>query len=179
MKNCFFVNEWMVFSSKAFSLVLLSQKFKANDLILNIKTSVTVFQYIPYIIWRSIFSKTVPISLEAELKLGKEANRSPNFHSVLSRRANQCYEQISWQRNVPQSWLRFPALRHRWKTVGDCCLKCLGSNSYLRRLQWFEVQLQPADILLAFHENGSHQFPRTCFAVSRGHESPYLCNIFF
>ena len=103
----------MVSSSKAFSLVLLSQKFKANDLILNIKTSVTVFQYIPYIILRSIFSKTVPISLEAELKLGKEANRSPNFHSVSSRRANQCYEQISWQSNVPQCWLRFPALRHR------------------------------------------------------------------
>lgn len=68
MKNCFFVNEWMVFSSKAFSLVLLSQKFKADDLILNIKTSVTVFQYIPYIIWRSIFSRNVPISLEAKLR---------------------------------------------------------------------------------------------------------------
>lgn len=68
MKDCFFVNEWMMFSSKAFSLVLLSQKFKANDIILNIKTSVTVFQYIPYIIWRSIFSRNVPISLEAELR---------------------------------------------------------------------------------------------------------------
>lgn len=182
MKDCFFVNEWMVFSSKAFSLVLLSQKFKANDIILNTKTSVTVFQYIPYIIWRSIFSRNVPISLEAELRdvfISERKLTVARIFTVFHLVGLISYEQISWQSNVPQCWLRFPALRHRWKTVGDCCLKCLGSNSYLRRLQWFEVQLQPADILLAFHENGSHQFPRTYFAVSRGHESPYLCNIFF